>query len=67
MIDFVQKQLEASERPFKLMVDDHKERTVTLQMWAEINEGYQKKLEDRDRLIEELRARLAVYEKMDSM
>jgi len=52
MIDFVQKQLEASERLFKMMADDHKERMVGLQVWVEMNESHQKKLAERDLEIE---------------
>ena len=62
MIDFVQKQLEASEKLFKMMMEDHKERTVTLQMWIDMNENFQKKLAERDKEIAQLRAKLAQYE-----
>lgn len=62
MIDFVQKQLEASEKLFKIMMDDHKERTTTLQMWIDMNENFQKKLAERDKEIAQLRAKLAQYE-----
>ena len=59
MIEFVQKQLEASERLFKMMADDHKERMVGLQVWVEMNESHQKKLAERDLEIERLKARLS--------
>jgi hypothetical protein len=59
MIDFVQKQLEASERLFKMMADDHKERMVGLQVWVEMNESHQKKLAERDLEIERLKARIS--------
>jgi hypothetical protein len=62
VIDFVQKQLEASEKLFKMMLEDHKERTVTLQMWIDMNENFQKKLAERDKEIMQLRAKLAQYE-----
>ena len=62
MIDFVQKQLEASERLFKMMADDHKERMVGLQVWVEMNESHQKKLAERDEEITRLKQKLAVYE-----
>jgi hypothetical protein len=59
MIDFVQKQIEASERLFQMMVDDHKERMVGLQVWVEMNESYQKKLAERDEEIAVLKARIS--------
>ena len=59
MIEFVQKQLEASERLFKMMADDHKERMVGLQVWVEMNESHQKKLAERDLEIERLKARIS--------
>lgn len=62
MIEFVQKQLEASERLFNMMMQDHKERVHQTMIWADMNAGLVKKLEERDALIEELRAKLAQYE-----
>jgi len=62
MIDFVQKQIEASERLFNMMMDDHKERMTGMKVWAEMNESYQKKLIERDAEIAELKKRIAAYE-----
>jgi len=62
MIEFVQKQIEASERLFKMMAEDHKERMVGMQVWVEMNESYQKKLAERDEEIAKLKQKLAVYE-----
>jgi len=62
MIDFVQKQIEASERLFKMMAEDHKERMVGMQVWVEMNESYQKKLAERDAEIDRLKKRLEVFE-----
>jgi len=62
MIEFVQKQIEASERLFKMMAEDHKERMVGMQVWVEMNESYQKKLAERDEEITKLKQKLAVYE-----
>jgi hypothetical protein len=62
MIEFVQKQLEASERLFKMMAEDHKERMVGMQVWVEMNESYQKKLAERDAEIDRLKKRVEVYE-----
>jgi len=62
MIDFVQKQIEASERLFNMMMDDHKERMTGMKVWVEMNESYQKKLIERDAEIAELKKRIAAYE-----
>jgi len=62
MIDFVQKQIEASERLFNMMMDDHKERMTGMKVWVEMNESYQKKLIERDPEIAELKKRIAAYE-----
>ena len=62
MIDFVQKQLEASERLFNMMMQDHKERLQQTVIWADMNAGLIKKLEERDAEIVKLRAKLAQYE-----
>jgi len=62
MIDFVQKQIEASERLFKMMAEDHKERMVGLKVWVDMNESYLKKLAERDQEIAALKKKLDVYE-----
>ena len=62
MINFIQKQLDASERLFNMMVEDNKQRTQSLQMWIDMNESFQKKLAERDAEIERLRAKLSQYE-----
>ena len=62
MIDFIQKQLDASERLFHMMVEDNKMRTQSMQMWVNMNESFQKKLIERDEEIATLRAKLSQYE-----
>jgi len=62
VINFIQKQLDASERLFNIMVEDNKMRTQNLQMWIDMNESFQKKLAERDAEIERLRAKLSQYE-----
>jgi len=62
VINFIQKQLDASERLFNMMVEDNKQRTQSLQMWVDMNESFQKKLAERDAEIERLRAKLSQYE-----
>lgn len=58
MIDFIQKQIEASERLFKMMAEDHKDRMMDIQIWGRMNESFQKKLEERDKEIAALKARI---------
>ena len=62
VINFIQRQLDASERLFNMMVEDNKMRTQSLQMWVDMNESFQKKLSERDAEIERLRAKLSQYE-----
>ena len=54
MIDFIQKQLETSERLFEMMRDDHSLRMKEIQLWAEATQNLMKKLEERDELIRNL-------------
>jgi len=67
MIDFVQKQIDASERLFKMMAEDHKERMLGVKVWVDMNESYQKKLSERDAEIDELKKKLAVYETVEKL
>ena len=62
MIEFVEKQIEASERLFKMMLEDHKERMTGMKVWVDMNESYQKKLAERDAEIAALKQRIAAYE-----
>ena len=62
MIDFIEQQIQASERMFKVMFEDHKERMEGLQMWADMNVSLIKKLEERDAEIEKLRAKIVALE-----
>jgi len=62
MIDFIQKQLDASERLFHMMVEDNKQRVQDMQMWVNMTENYQRKLAERDEEIASLRAKLSQYE-----
>lgn len=62
MIDFVQKQLDASEKLFELMREDHKQRMQEMIHWSITTTSLVNKLEQRDETIRELRERLAKYE-----
>ena len=39
MKDFIQVQIEASERLFKVMLEDHKERMAHAALWGDMNAG----------------------------
>lgn len=55
MKDFIERQMEVSDRLFKVMFEDHKERMKEIVLWAEMNEGLMKKLDERDAEIARLR------------
>ena len=67
MIDFIQKQLEASEKLFELMRQDHMERVHQAFVWADISDSLTKKLAERDAEIERLRKLLAAYQTIDKL
>ena len=67
MIDFVQKQIDASERLFNMMLEDHKERMVGVKVWVDMNESYQKKLAERDEEILKLKKKLELYEQTEKL
>lgn len=67
MIDFIEQQVKASERMFKVMFEDHKERMEGLQMWADMNTSLIKKLEERDAEIEKLRAKIVALEAAEAL
>ena len=58
MKDFIQVQIEASERLFKVMLEDHKERMAHATLWGDMNAGLIRKLEERDEEIARLRAQV---------
>ena len=62
MINFIQKQIEMSERMFELMQRDHKQRMEQIVMWADMNDSLMRKLEERDKEISALNAKLRAYE-----
>lgn len=62
MIEFIRKQLEASERLYRVMAEDNQIRAHNLQMWVDMTADYQKKLAERDAEIERLRSKLSQYE-----
>ena len=62
VIEFIRKQLEASERLYRVMAEDNQIRAHNLQMWVDMTESFQKKLAERDAEIERLRSKLSQYE-----
>jgi hypothetical protein len=60
MKDFLQVQIEASERLYNMMLDDHKERVRDMAMWADTSVSLMKKLDERDEEIKKLREELLI-------
>ena len=59
MNDFINRQLEISDKLFKVMFDDHKERIRDMAMWAELDASLMRKLDERDAEITRLNAEIA--------
>ena len=60
MKDFIQTQIEASERLYQMMLSDHKERVRDMVVWSETSVSLMNKLKQRDEEIIKLRAEIAV-------
>ena len=56
--DFIDRQLETSDKLFKAMFEDHKERMKDMVLWADMNSGLMRKLDERDEAIARLTAEL---------
>ena len=67
MKDFIERQMEVSDRLFKVMFEDHKERMKEIVLWAEMNEGLMRKLNERDAEIAKLKAQLNDHIRNDSL
>jgi hypothetical protein len=67
MIGFIQKQIDASEKLFEMMRQDHKERMSQVLVWADMNESLMRKLEERDREIQELKGLLQAYQTAETL
>jgi hypothetical protein len=57
--DFIERQMEVSDKLFKVMFDDHKERVRDMLMWSEMNHGLMRKLDERDAEIARLKSEIA--------
>jgi len=55
MIEFIQKQIEASERLFEVMRKDHNDRMAEMEHWARTTQSLIEKLHERDMTINMLR------------
>jgi len=58
--DFMQVQIDASERLYNMMLEDHKERVRDMAMWADTSVGLMKKLDERDAEIIKLREEIRI-------
>jgi hypothetical protein len=67
MTDFMQKQIEASERLYNMMLADHKSRFEKIAEVYALSESLQKKLNDRDEEIRKLKHKLLAYESLERM
>ena len=56
--NFIDRQLETSDKLFKAMFEDHKERMKDMVLWADMNSGLMRKLDERDEAIARLTAEL---------
>jgi hypothetical protein len=57
--DFINRQLEISDKLFKVMFEDHKERLRDMTMWAELDASLMRKLDERDVEIIRLKEEIA--------
>jgi hypothetical protein len=55
MIEFIQKQIEASERLFEMMRSDHDTRMKEMEYWARTTQNLIEKLHERDMTIDILK------------
>jgi hypothetical protein len=60
MKDFMHLQVEASERLYNMMLEDHKERVRDMAVWADTSVSLMKKLDERDAEIKKLREEIAI-------
>jgi hypothetical protein len=67
MDNFIQKQIDASERLYKVMLADHKQRFEIIAESYALSESLQKKLNERDEEIRKLKNKLLAYESLERM
>ena len=54
----IDRHIAASERLYKMMAEDHKERVSDLMEWADMNSSLMRKLDERDQYIRTLEAEI---------
>ena len=57
-MNMIDRHIEASERLYNMMLQDHKERVRDLVEWADMNASLMRKLDERDRRVRELEAEI---------
>jgi ABC-type enterochelin transport system substrate-binding protein len=67
MSDFMQKQIEASERLYHMMLADHKQRFERIAEVYDLSENLQKKLNERDEEIRSLKQKIQTFEAIERM
>jgi ABC-type enterochelin transport system substrate-binding protein len=67
MSDFMQKQIEASERLYHMMLADHKQRFEKIAEVYNLSESLQKKLNERDEEIRNLKRQIQAFEAIERM
>ena len=65
--DFIDRQMEASDKLFKVMFEDHKERMKDMVLWADMNSGLMRKLDERDEEIARLTAELVALKAVSAL
>jgi hypothetical protein len=63
----IDRHIEASERLYNMMLQDHKERVSDLVEWADMNASLMRKLDERDRRVRELEAEIVALKAMVKM
>jgi len=66
-VNMIDRHIEASERLYNMMLQDHKERVSDLVEWADMNASLMRKLDERDRRIRELDAEIVAIKTMAKM
>ncbi len=66
-MNMIDRHIEASERLYNMMLQDHKERVSDLVEWADMNASLMRKLDERDRRIRELDAEIVAIKTMAKM
>ena len=66
-MNMIDRHIEASERLYNMMLQDHKERVRDLVEWADMNASLMRKLDERDRRVRELEAEIVALKAMTKM